>query len=150
MKNKTDVIGEIISVLFTFLFVYAAVSKLLDYEKFKAQIGQSPMLTDYADWIAWIVPAAELIISLMFSFYRLRLAALYASFALMVTFTTYIIVVTNFSTHVPCSCGGILENLGWTEHLVFNIVFVLLAATGIYLHARKIKYGQTIAFSQNL
>jgi hypothetical protein len=54
-------------------------------------------------------------------------------------FTTYIIIITRFSPYVPCSCGGVLQKLGWTEHLVFNIVFVVLAATGIIFHVQNIK-----------
>lgn len=139
MKNKTALIVEIISALFTFLFVYAAVNKILDYERFQAQIGQSPMLTDYAGFIAWFIPGIELILAVLLAFKSFRLLALFGSFALMVMFTVYIIVITNFSYYVPCSCGGILEKLGWTEHLIFNIVFVLLAAAGIILTVRQPK-----------
>jgi len=62
---------------------------------------------------------------------RTRLMALYGSFALMIMFTTYIILVLKFSDYIPCSCGGVLEDLGWTEHIIFNMVFILLAATAI-------------------
>lgn len=43
-------------------------------------------------------------------------------------FTAYIIVILNYSSFVPCSCGGILEEMGWKEHLIFNIAFTILAA----------------------
>jgi hypothetical protein len=67
----------------------------------------------------------------------LRLMALYASFSIMVMFTTYIIAILNFSTYIPCSCGGVLEKLTWTEHLIFNICFVLLAYIGIILQSKS-------------
>src|SRR5690606_7657944 len=50
-----------------------------------------------------------------------------------VMFTAYIVIILNFTEFIPCSCGGVLEDLGWTEHLIFNIVFILLAAVGILL-----------------
>lgn len=50
-------------------------------------------------------------------------------------FTAYIVIILHFSYFVPCSCGGILEKLGWTEHLIFNVVFVLLAIVAILLQA---------------
>lgn len=55
----------------------------------------------------------------------------------MAMFTTYIFIILNFSTFVPCSCGGILEKMGWTEHLIFNISFLLLAVLGIFLSTEK-------------
>lgn len=123
----------VISLLYILLFVYAAISKLMDFGKFKAQLGQSPILTDIAGIIAIIVPAIEIIIAIMLIFPVLRRMALYTCYYLMTLFTMYIIAVLNFSSHVPCSCGGILEKLGWTEHIVFNLFFVLLAIIGIFL-----------------
>ncbi|RAV30413.1 MauE/DoxX family redox-associated membrane protein [Sinomicrobium soli] len=127
------VLVEMICLLFILLFVYAAVSKLTDYGKFKAQLGQSPILTDFAGIIAVMVPAIEIAIAVLLVFPSMRRLALYTSYYLMTLFTVYIIAVLNFSSHVPCSCGGILEKLGWIEHIVFNLIFVGLALTGIYL-----------------
>ncbi len=64
---------------------------------------------------------------------RLCLAGLYAAFSLMTMFTAYIVAILRFSDYVPCSCGGVLQNMTWNQHLVFNIAFVLLALTGIIL-----------------
>lgn len=138
MKVSTTikkVILEVISLLYILLFVYAAVSKLIDFENFQVQLGQSPLLSAFAGWVSWGVPIVELIIALLLLVPRFRLVGLFAAFSLMVMFTTYIIIILNFSSFVPCSCGGILEKMGWTEHLIFNIVFVILAAVGILLLA---------------
>lgn len=126
----------VISYLFIVLFLYAAANKLLDFQKFKVQLGQSPLLTDYAVVIAWFTPAIEILISIMLVFKRTLLAGLYASFGLMILFTTYIIVILNFAERVPCSCGGILDQLGWTEHLIFNIFFVLAGLIAIVLQSK--------------
>src|SRR5436190_18401832 len=133
MKRATIV--EVISALFILLFVYAATSKLIDYQKFRVQLGQSPMLTAFAGWVAWIIPSVEIIIAIMLALPRLRLTALYAAFSLMVMFTAYIIAITKFSEYVPCSCGGVLQNMSWNQHLLFNIGLVLLGLAGILLHS---------------
>lgn len=127
---------ETICFLFILLFVYAGLTKLLDFEKFVIQIGQSPMLTAYSKWVAWIIPLLEIVISLLLAFKRFRLIALYASFSLMVAFTAYIIVIMNFSPYVPCSCGGVLQDMGWKEHLGFNVGFVVLGIAGITLQSK--------------
>lgn len=56
---------------------------------------------------------------------------LFAAFSIMVMFTAYIYIILNYSSFIPCSCGGILEKLGWKEHLFFNLIFIMLAAAGI-------------------
>jgi uncharacterized membrane protein YphA (DoxX/SURF4 family) len=122
---------ELICLLYILLFVYAAVSKLLDFENFQVQLGQSPLLSAFAGLIAWLIPIIELCIALMIVLKRWRLIGLFAAFSLMVMFTVYIYIILNYSSFVPCSCGGILEKLGWTEHLIFNIIFIVLAITGI-------------------
>lgn len=134
---KRHIAIEVISFLFIFLFVYAAMNKLLDIEKFRVQIGQSPLLTSLAPFVAWFIPIFEIAVALMLTIPKFRLFGLYASFSLMVMFTAYIVVILNFSDHIPCSCGGVLERLGWTEHLLFNVAFVLLALAGILLLSKK-------------
>jgi len=128
-----NVLLEVICILYILLFVYAAVNKFLVFDEFVIQIGQSPVLTAYAGWVAWVVPSLEILISLMLVIPRFRLLALYAAFTLMVMFTAYIFIILNFSDYIPCSCGGVLEKLGWTEHLIFNIAFVILAFIGIII-----------------
>jgi hypothetical protein len=137
MNNRRELLIDIVSALFVVLFVYAAASKLFEYEKFRVQIGQSPLLTAFAATVAWLVPAIEIMIAAMLSILRFRLLGLYASFGLMVMFTAYIVVITRFSDYVPCSCGGVLEKLSWNDHLIFNLAFVALGAAAILFYPKE-------------
>jgi len=130
---------EVISFLFVLLFLYAALNKLIDYQKFKIQVGQSPLLTGFGDTVPWMVIGVEVIVSVLLIIPKFRLTGFFASFSLMTMFTAYIVAILYFSPYVPCSCGGVLEKLGWTEHLVFNSVFVVLGLTGIVLQAEETK-----------
>lgn len=118
---------------FILLFTYAAISKLNTYDLFKVQIGQSPILTAQSSFLVWLVPVIELVNALLFVIPKLRLFAFHMSLSLMTMFTVYIFLILKFSPYIPCSCGGVLNNLGWTEHLIFNIIFMFLAITGVYL-----------------
>lgn len=122
---------------FIMLFVYAAVSKLMDYQKFQVQLLQSPLLHPFAISVSWFIPATEFVIAGIMAVPRLRLTGLYAGFTLMVLFTSYIIVVTRFSDHIPCACGGILGRMGWSAHLIFNLCWVALATTSIFLNPEE-------------
>jgi len=118
---------DTISLILILLFVYAAASKLLDFQRFQVQLGQSPILTHFAGWVAWIIPGLEIIISILLAIPCYRILGLYASFSLMVMFTAYIIAITRFSEYIPCSCGGILQHMNWNQHLIFNMLFVFLS-----------------------
>jgi uncharacterized membrane protein YphA (DoxX/SURF4 family) len=129
-QNK---VVRVICYLYMLLFTYAAFGKLLDFVNFKVQLGQSPLLSAFAEYISWAVPVTELIIVVLLAIPRFRLIGLFASFNLMVMFTAYIYIILNYSSFIPCSCGGILEKLDWKEHLLFNLVFILLAVIGILI-----------------
>ena len=133
ISMRKAIITDIIAALFILLFVYAAISKLIDYQKFRVQLGQSPLLTAFAGWVAWVIPSMEILISLLLITARFRLIGLYASFTLMVMFSAYIVAITKFSEFIPCSCGGVLYKMNWSQHLAFDIVFVVLAVIALVL-----------------
>lgn len=143
MRHNRDVgrilkiLIEVVSWLFIFLWVYAAVSKLLDFSNFQAQLGQSPMLNRFAGIIAWMIPVIEIIVAIFLGSLRWRLGGMYASYGLMIMFTAYIIVILNYSESVPCSCGGILEKMSWNQHFIFNLTMVVLALCSILLFPKK-------------
>ncbi len=136
MKLSVSIKNNIVTVicyLYVLLFVYTAVSKALDFNKFQVQLGQSPLLSAFADWVSWGVILSELFVSGLLLFDKTRRIGLFIAFALMTMFTTYIVIILNFSSFVPCSCGGVLEKMGWTEHLIFNICFIVLAIIALVL-----------------
>jgi len=134
MKRK--IVTETISCMLIVLFVYAAISKLLDYGTFLLQLGKSPFITVFAPFIVWALPLIELACVALLLFRKTKIWGLYGSLFLMTLFTAYIYSMLHYSYYVPCSCGGILSKMSWTQHLWFNIAFVLLSILGILLEAR--------------
>lgn len=130
--KKATLVITIVVLSFVLLFIYAAISKLLDFETFTVQLAQSPLLSAYAGIIAWLIPVLEIAIAILLMTQRFKTLALYAAFTLMVMFTAYIYIILNFSDFIPCSCGGVLEKLSWTQHLIFNVVFILLAIVALF------------------
>lgn len=113
---------------FILLFIYAAISKLMDFSKFQTQLEQVFPSHNYAAIISYTIIILELLIAGLLCYRRTRKTGLVFSLILMIAFTCYIFVILNFKEHIPCSCGGILEKMGWTEHLYFNIASVILAS----------------------
>jgi hypothetical protein len=147
MKNKLKtILVETICYLYIFLFTYAAVSKIIDFDNFEIQLGQSPMLREFVFFISYGIPAIELILAGLLLFKKTKLIGLYGSFALMSSFSTYLFILLTYSDYIPCSCGGILEKMGWEEHLAFNIVFLIMAVIAIRIHGIQ----QNITFKLQL
>jgi hypothetical protein len=133
---RRNLIIEVISSLLVLLFIYAAVSKLNEYDSFKFQLGRSPYTTNNAGLIAWTLPVGEILVALSLVYNNTRLIGLYASFFLMLLFTGYIYAILHYSNYVPCSCGGILSQMDWNEHFVFNIIFTVLALIGLLFYKK--------------
>ncbi|MFZ2285058.1 MAG: MauE/DoxX family redox-associated membrane protein [Lutibacter sp.] len=138
--NTRNTTISTICYMYVVMFMYAATSKLLDFENFRLQLGRFPFISTYAIWIAWGVPFLEIVIAGLFLFSKFILTALYASFSLMSIFTAYIILVLKFSDSVPCSCGGVISVLDWKEHLIFNYAFIAIAIIGILLIEKNKKH----------
>jgi putative oxidoreductase len=142
MKQYTVI--KIICTLLVFLFVYAAVSKLANWSTFVSDMNNQPFPAFLKPVLVWAVPLTELAIAGLLLFDTTRVIGLYASLLLMVVFTLYTaVVLLHFFAYVPCSCGGIIKNLSWGQHLVFNGFFVLIAITGILKYPLKPQHYKT-------
>lgn len=139
MKNHqlNIIINEIIAALFILLFVYTATSKLKDFNSFYFTLQNSPLLHRYAKVVALLLPVTELVIAGLLFFPRSRRTGLYFSFLLMIIFTFYIGGLLLSSSKLPCSCGGVIRQMTWKQHLVFNIFFTALAGLSIYLRNKR-------------
>jgi hypothetical protein len=127
---------EIISAVFILLFVYTATSKLLAHNAFLITLKETGVISFASGFLSWTIPAIEIIISFLLLIPNYRTIGLMSSFGLMLLFTIYIAYMLITSSHLPCSCGGIIGKLSWKAHLWLNIFLTMLAATAIYLNKR--------------
>jgi putative oxidoreductase len=135
--KKRYAITEVISAIFIFLFVYTALSKIFTFNLFAQTLKETPLIGGIAIYIAILLPAVELILSLLLLIPRTRRFGLYSTFALMLVFTLYLGYMILFTPHRPCTCGGVLEKMTWTQHLIFNIFFTILSLIAILMKPHK-------------
>ncbi|WP_343689995.1 MauE/DoxX family redox-associated membrane protein [Chitinophaga sp.] len=135
MKSSTTLSG--IRYALCFLFLYTSFNKLMAYDYYLYDLKRSPVLGHYATIIAILIPAAELLVAGLLLLEKTIKGGLLGSLALMVVFTLYVSYVVFFAAYKPCSCGGIIRNLTWPQHLVFNLFFVTLSILGLYLQRRS-------------
>lgn len=130
---------DIISALLLLLLLYTGISKLVEYEKFRDVLSTSPLLSGFAGIISRLLPVLEIFIAILLFVPATRFVGLISSFVLLLFLTGYLIILVFFAPRLPCNCGGVISSLNWTEHIFFNLFFILIAAVGIYLSAKGIR-----------
>ncbi|HEY5463213.1 MAG TPA: MauE/DoxX family redox-associated membrane protein [Hanamia sp.] len=129
MKKK---IPDIICGLLILLFLYAAISKLLAFGQFRFVLSRAPLTGNHSTLIAALVPAMELIIAALLIIPSSSKAGMMSAVSLLIVFTTYVAFMVLTDPDLPCSCGGVIQQLSWKQHIAFNIFFIVLAIIGIY------------------
>jgi len=134
---KKTIVPDIISALLILLFVYTAITKLIEQESFRTVLSQSPLIGTKATILSWVLPILELFTATLLFFPTMRKWGLASSLILMFSFTCYITYMILFARDLPCSCGGVISAMTWPEHLIFNIFFTALAAIALRLTLRN-------------
>ena len=116
------------------LWIYAAISKLLNFHRF----NQALMTQVFPKWIGkillYVLPITELALVVLILIPKTRLLGMYSSFFLMLLFTIYVGgAVFQIYSRYPCACGGLFNRIGWYKHLKFNIFLTLIALAGVIL-----------------
>jgi putative oxidoreductase len=137
MKIK-DVAIAVSNTSYILVYVYAAVTKLILFQVFVLQMDMQPFDDRLTPWLVRLIPATELLLSLMLITPKYKKLGLILSTGLMLCFTAYIILIKlHFYNIIPCSCGGAIAGFTWTQHLIFNIVLLVLGGIGIYMYEKK-------------
>jgi putative oxidoreductase len=122
-----------------FLFVYTALSKLLDVDTFRNALNNQPFANQLTAFLLVFIPAYELIAVLTLILTNKGSLGFIVSGLMMLIFTIYAAAVYfNFFPYVPCSCGGVLAKLSWETHLLLNLFFLLICVWGYFLTKRRL------------
>jgi hypothetical protein len=133
---KKPFILQFIGSAFIFLFVYTALSKLHEFNQFKTVLEKSPLIGQESKTIAWVLPTVELLAAGFLFIPKTRRIGFYSACILMIIFTTYVGYMIFSSTHLPCSCGGVIKQMSWRQHLLFNITFTALGLFAIVIDSK--------------
>lgn len=110
--------------LLIILFSYTAIAKLIDIKLFAIEMHNQPLPWWFTSLLVYLLPSIELLIVMGLLLENHRFLALIISLVLMLFFTAYtILILIHMFPRVPCSCGGVIKNLTWKQHLVFNLFF---------------------------
>ena len=118
----------------------------MDFEKFQIQMKDSPLLSPFSELLPLFIIAVELFLVRLLCYQKTQNIGLLGSFILMLIFTVYIGIMLVTSDNLPCSFGGILEKMSWTQHLYFNIGCTILIAFALVLNK---KYNRPVDGDRN-
>jgi putative oxidoreductase len=130
-------------------------SKFLDFEQSTGEMLKQPFPHWSARIFVWEVPSMEILIVFAFivgafNLERLRTVTLWVSFVLMSLFAIYTgSILLHFSPYVPCSCGGVIKHLTWTQHLFFQSLFCSYLFSGYPMAKEGNRKAQTVCRRSN-
>lgn len=138
MKKIHSIASELMTALLVLLWVYAALVKLLDPSLTLSQMRNQVFPIWMANFLAFAVPILEMCIALLLLTQRYRKQGLWLSAGLLFIFTIYIVLIKlSVFGRIPCSCGGIISRMSWSQHLLFNVFFLALSLSTIIIHQKE-------------
>lgn len=116
------------------LWIPVTIDKLTDFTAFKTGILNQPFSDDLGYVLIITLPVLECITVICLISEKLRGIGLALSTLLMVAFTGYVgIALLGAWEKLPCGCGSIISGMTWLQHFFFNLLFLLISGTGLYL-----------------
>ena len=115
------------------LFLYTAYAKIINHDRFLNGLTNVHIINGFAVLISFAVPIVEIIVSILLLIPKTAQFGLYSFIAVMSSFTIYIISAMIWEKKLPCHCGGAIEKLSWSQHIWFNLSFIIIAIIALRL-----------------
>jgi uncharacterized membrane protein YphA (DoxX/SURF4 family) len=126
--KKTQIPASILIIL----WIYTGLEKLLDFRANRNAFHNQVFPSEIADYLAYAVPSIELVLGILLIFTITRWWGFIGSLLLLSIFSTYVgLIWIEAFPRVPCNCAGILEQIGWAEHLVLNLALIVISGWGL-------------------
>lgn len=137
------VLPELIAYGYAFLYMFTGYGKLTHVEEFIDGNSKIPLVGQYAELIGWGIPTLEILLAvlLVLPFLKVKKIALWSSVVLMGIFTLYLATMLIFVPDRLCNCGGVIESMDWTTHLIFNLSWL---GAGVFAIKTLKKYKRLI------
>lgn len=135
-KRSWILLTELVEAIFVFLFLYTALHKFENIRRFEESLNESPIIRNIAPLLSWAVPITELFLIILLIWPRTRTIGIEGSTALMFLFSVYVAYMILFVDYLPCSCGGIISDLNWRQHLMVNSSLTVLGIISIVIRKK--------------
>ncbi|GGF43149.1 hypothetical protein GCM10011339_34570 [Echinicola rosea] len=121
-------------IAFVVLWTMTGLEKLIGFGEFQDAIQNQTLPVGISRKLAPLIVFLELLFVPFLLFRKTQKWGLLLSILLMTVFSTYIgLVWMGAFPRVPCSCAGFIESMSWSQHLLFNLTFILLGTLGLMM-----------------
>ncbi|MGN0019980.1 MAG: MauE/DoxX family redox-associated membrane protein [Sphingobacterium hotanense] len=125
---------RLIIMLLLALWLPVAIDKILDFAAFRSGILNQPFPDLLGYILIYLLPVLEIATVATLVVSRLQKLGLIMSTTLLIVFSTYIaIALLGAWEQLPCGCGSVINGMNWKQHLIFNLIFLIISIWGLYL-----------------
>lgn len=126
---------------FVVLLSYAGISKFIEGNSLYIALINAPLYLNKpaADLLKWWIPIIEILLAISISFKTTRRIGYLSIALLFILLSLYAGWITWFLPNKPCSCGGLISLLSWKQHVVFNLINLILSLVAWYITKRPVK-----------
>ncbi len=142
-QRQNDFIINLVAALFVGLYCYTALEKLKDVSGFVWAMSNVPAIASYANFLSGFIPGLEIGICILLIIPYTRTLGLFCASTLMTMFVLYVLFVLLTMKHLPCTCGGFIQEFTWLQHLLFNLSFLTIGIVSIILTKRVIAINRS-------
>ncbi len=125
-KNPAKKTLYALTYVFVFFFAYTGFYKFLNIEAFRFNLARTGIYPD-----SWLLLLPYFVIFLEFSvvlviLFRPKIGVLLFSIT-MFLFSVYITYLNYTGRYEVCGCGGVLNGLEYSYHILINLIFLVLS-----------------------
>lgn len=132
--QRTRILFYVVVLLLLILWVPVVIDKLTDFELFKKGILNQPFSNQLGYVLIYALPVLEIATVICLVYPKFHKAGLIISTVLMAAFTGYVgIALLGAWEKLPCGCGSVISGMSWQQHFFFNLFFLFLSISGLYL-----------------
>ena len=128
-------IQMLIALLVSSLLLYTATHKWWYLPSTVLKLHASPVkwISGHSNFIAWTLPALEVAIACTILFPARKKLGFVLSGVLFAAFTAYVIALRSAPPGTVCSCGGFINSLTLTSHLLLVVLAMVLSLMGVLM-----------------
>lgn len=141
MNNRVKhIIANSISIFLIIFWLYVGLEKAWSWKNFELSLHQQPLPAWSVGILFWLVPLIEIVTGVLLAFRisKLKRLGYWGSILLLTAFTIFIgLGVAGVYEKMPCHCSSIFNDLSWEQHLVINLILLMVSIVGLYLTQLK-------------
>lgn len=144
MSFKSVIFQKSVPMVLIFIWTFSGLEKFIRFESSRKAFLNQPMPERLEEILSFLVPGIELLLALLLLESVSRWWGYLGSILLLAVFTTYVgLIWVGAFPRVPCNCAGIIESLGWAEHLMLNIGLIGVAVWGMRVESVMLRHTST-------